>query len=206
MTRRSTELLLLGIAAVIVMIMYGMLVVISGLDLTLGNVLIPIGIIVSFLIAHFAVRKLAPSADPVILPIVLVLTGIGITFITRINEDLALRQVMWLFAGVVCMILTLILVKAVAKVANYKYTLAIAGFILLLSPLIPFIGQEIYGSRIWIGIGPFSFQPGELAKIAIALFLAGYLAHNREMLSVFTHQIGIFKLPDLRTIMPLLIM
>ena len=94
MTRRSTELLLLGIAAVIVMIMYGMLVVINGLDLTLGNVLIPVGLIVSFLIAHFAVRKLAPSADPVILPIVLVLTGIGITFITRINEELAIRQVM----------------------------------------------------------------------------------------------------------------
>lgn len=104
------------------------------------------------------------------------------------------------------MIVTLVIVKNLSRVANYKYTLMIAGFILLVSPLLPIIGQEIYGSRIWISVGPFSFQPGELAKIAIALFLAGYLAHNREMLSVFTHQIGVFKLPDLRTIMPLLIM
>ena len=206
MTRRSTELLLLGIAGVIVMIMYGMLVVNNGLELNLGNVLIPVGIIFSFLVAHFAVRKLAPSSDPVILPIVLVLTGIGITFITRLAPELALRQVMWLLAGVIFMIITLIVVKNLSKVANYKYTLMIAGFVLLLSPLIPFIGQEIYGSRIWLNIAGVSFQPGEIAKIAIALFLAGYLAHNREMLSVFTHQIGVFKLPDLRTITPLLIM
>ena len=132
--------------------------------------------------------------------------GIGITFITRLAPELALRQVMWLFAGVICMIVTLFIVKNLSKVANYKYTLMICGFVLLLSPLLPFIGKEIYGSRIWLGIGDFSFQPGELAKIAIALFLAGYLAHNREMLSVFTHQIGVFKLPDLRTITPLLIM
>lgn len=94
MSRRSTELLLLSIAAVIVMIMFGMLVVNSGLELNIQNIAVPVGIIVAFLIAHFAVRKLSPSADPVILPIVLVLTGIGITFITRLAPELALRQVM----------------------------------------------------------------------------------------------------------------
>ena len=208
MTRRSTELLLLFIAAIIVMGAYTMLIVANGgvESLSLDNILTPIGLIVAFLIAHIAVRILAPAADPVILPIVLVLTGIGITFITDLAPELALRQVMWLFAGVAFMILTLVIVKNLSKVANFKYSLMIAGFVLLLSPLIPVLGQEIYGSRIWIGFGPFSFQPGELAKICIALFLAGYLAHNREMLSVFTHQVGMFKLPDFRTIVPLLIM
>lgn len=206
MTRRGTELLLLGIAAIIVMIMYAMLLASASIDINLGSLLVPIGIIVAFVIAHFAVRKLAPEADPVILPIVLVLCGAGITFITRLAPELALRQVMWLFAGVVCMIITLIVVKNLSKVANYKYTLMVIGFILLMSPLLPIIGQEIYGSRIWIHFGPFSFQPGELAKIAIVLFLAGYLAHNREMLSIFTRKIAMFKLPDFRTIVPLLIM
>lgn len=206
MTRRSTELLLLSIAGVIVLIMYGMLIAVGDHEINFESILIPIGIIVAFLLAHFAVRKLAPDADPVILPIVLVLTGIGITFIMRLVPELALRQVMWLFAGVIFMILTLVIVKNLSKVANYKYTLMIIGFVLLLSPLIPLIGQEIYGSRIWLNIFGLSFQPGELAKIAIALFLAGYLAHNREMLSVFTQQLGMFKIPDLRTIMPLLIM
>ena len=60
----------------------------------------------------------------------------------------------------------------------------VIGLILLLSPLLPGIGNEIYGSRIWLSIGSFSFQPGEIAKIFIVLFLAGYLAQNREMLSV----------------------
>lgn len=104
------------------------------------------------------------------------------------------------------MIVTLVIVRKLSKVANYKYTLMILGFILLLSPLIPLLGQEIYGSRIWISIGGVSFQPGEIAKIAIALFLAGYLSHNREMLSVFTQKVAVFKFPDLRTIMPLIIM
>ena len=206
MTRRNTELFLLFIASIIVMIMFGMFVVNQNEPLSLENVAIPLGIIASFVVAHFAVRKLAPGADPVILPIVLVLTGLGITFITRLAPQFAMRQVMWLFAGVVCMIVTLIVVKKLSKVANYKYTLMIVGFALLLSPLIPFIGQEIYGSKIWLSIGPLSFQPGEVAKIAIVLFLAGYLAHNREMLSIFTVRIGFLKLPDLRTLMPLLIM
>lgn len=94
MSRRSTELLLLLIAGVIVLIMYGMLIAVGGHEISFESILIPIGIIAAFLLAHFAVRKLAPDADPVILPIVLVLTGIGITFITRLVPELALRQVM----------------------------------------------------------------------------------------------------------------
>ena len=104
------------------------------------------------------------------------------------------------------MITTLIAVRALHKVQNYKFTLMIVGLVLLLSPLIPLLGQEIYGSRIWLQVGPFSFQPGEVAKVAVVLFLASYLSQNREMLSVFTKQIGPFKLPDFRTIFPLLLM
>ena len=89
--------------------------------------------------------------------------------------------------------------------ANYKYTLMIVGFLLLLSPLVPGLGQEIYGSRIWLSIGSYSFQPGEIAKIVIVLFLAGYLAQNREMLSVFTWRVGPLRLPDIRTLLPLLL-
>ena len=92
------------------------------------------------------------------------------------------------------------------KLANYKYTLMLLGFVLLLSPLLPVIGTEHYGSRIWLSLGPFSFQPGEVAKIVIVLFVSGYLAANREMLSVFTWRIGPFKLPDIRTLAPLLLM
>ena len=104
------------------------------------------------------------------------------------------------------MVLVLAFVRNLDKVANYKYTLMIVGFLLLLSPLVPGLGQEIYGSRIWLSLGGFSFQPGEIAKIIIVLFLAGYLAQNREMLSVFTVRVGPFRLPDIRTLLPLILM
>ena len=70
----------------------------------------------------------------------------------------------WLFLGVVFMILVLIFIRNLDKLGNYKYTIMIAGILLLVSPLLPVIGNEIYGSRIWLSIGGFSFQPGELAK------------------------------------------
>ncbi|MEE8722583.1 MAG: FtsW/RodA/SpoVE family cell cycle protein [Eggerthellaceae bacterium] len=206
MTRRNLELLLLCIAAPLVILMFAMLALNEGETLGLKVLAVPIGIFFSFVVAHIAVRRFAPNADPAILPIVFALSGIGIAFVTRLAPDLAINQVVWLFAGVVGMILVLAFSHNLDRVGNYKYTLMLFGFLLLLSPMIPGLGQEIYGSRIWLSLGPFSFQPGEIAKIVIVLFLAGYLAENREMLSVFTWRVGPFHLPDLRTIMPVLLM
>lgn len=206
MTRRNIELVLLCVAAPIVVLLFAMLAVNQGLALNATTLGVPIGIFVAFIIAHLATRKFAPKADPAILPIVFALSGIGICFVERLAPNLAMNQVMWLFLGVAFMVLVMAFVRNLDKVANYKYTLMIVGFLLLLSPLVPGLGQEIYGSRIWLGIGKFSFQPGEIAKIAIVLFLAGYLAQNREMLSVFTWRVGPFKLPDIRTLLPLLLM
>ncbi len=206
MTRRNLELILLCIAAPLVILMFAMLVVNQGQPLNFNTLGVPIGIFAAFVVAHLAVRKLAPGADPAILPITFALSGIGIAFVTRLRPELAVGQLMWLFVGVAFLVLALLFVRNLDRLVRYKYTLMLVGFILLLSPLIPFIGQEIYGSRIWLSIGPFSFQPGELAKIAIVLFLAGYLAANREMLSVFTWRVGPFNLPDIRTLLPLLLM
>lgn len=160
----------------------------------------PIGIFAAFVVAHLAVRKLAPGADPALLPLAFGLSGIGIAFITRIAPftdapNMAQGQVIWLFVGVACMIVVLALFRNLDKIANYKYTLMLVGILLLLSPMVPGLGQEIYGSRIWLHIGGFSFQPGEIAKIVIVLFMASYLAENRELLSVFTVRMGPFHLP-----------
>ncbi len=206
MTRRNLELALLCIAAPLVILLFAMIALGEGSSLSWENLGIPVGIFIAFLIAHLAIRKLAPGADPALLPLSFALSGIGIAFVTRLAPELAMRQVMWLFFGVVCMLLVLIFLKNLDRIANYKYTLMIVGFLLLLSPLLPVVGQEIYGSRIWLNIAGISFQPGEIAKILIVLFLAGYLAQNREMLSIFTHRIGPFKIPDLATLVPLLVM
>lgn len=211
MTRRNIELVLLCVAAPIVVLLFAMIAINDGEALSINTLGVPLGIFVAFVIAHLAVRKFAPGADPALLPISFALSGIGIAFITRLaptaaNTNIAINQVMWLFLGVACMIVVLAVVRNLDKIANYKYTLMIIGFLLLLSPLLPGIGTEIYGSRIWLEIGGLSFQPGEIAKIVIVLFLAGYLAQNREMLSVFTWRVGPFRLPDIRTLLPLLLM
>ena len=206
MTRRNIELILLCVAAPLVVLLFAMLALNNGEGLSVNTLGVPLGIFAAFVLAHLSVRKWAPGADPAVLPITFALSGIGIAFVTRLAPNLATRQVMWLFLGVACMVLVLAFVRNVDKLANYKYTLLLAGFILLLSPMLPVIGHEEYGSRIWLQLGGFSFQPGELAKIFIVLFLAGYLAQNREMLSVFTWRIGPFRLPDIRTLLPLLLM
>ncbi len=206
MTRRNLELLLLIIAAPIVILLFAMLVVTGGQELSFNTLGVPIGILVAFLVAHIVIRFLAPRADPAILPIAFALSGIGIAFVTRLAPDLAVRQLMWLFLGIAVMIVVLLVVRNIDKLGRYKYTFIILGVLLLLSPMLPGIGTESSGSRIWLTIGSFSFQPGEIAKICIVIFLASYLAQNREMLSVFTWRLGPFRLPSLSTLLPLIIM
>ena len=211
MARRNIELILLLVAAPVVALLFVMIAIREGQAVDFNSLSVPIGIFASFVVAHLAVRKFAPGADPALLPIAFTLSGIGIAFITRIApfsdaSNMAQGQVMWLFLGVICMIAVLALFRNLDKVANYKYLLMLAGLFLLLSPLIPGLGQEIYGSRIWLHIGGFSFQPGEIAKVVIVLFMASYLAQNRELLSVFTIRKGPFRLPDARSLAPLIFM
>ena len=206
MKRRNIELLLLCIAAPIVIVLFSMLVLVGGQSLSFNTLGVPLGIFVAFLGCHFAVRKLAPNADPAILPITFALSGIGIAFVTRLAPEMAGRQLIWLFAGVAILILLLALIRSLDKLAEYKYTFMIIGILLLLSPMLPIVGSEVNGSRLWIQIGTFSFQPGELAKICIIIFLAGYLAQHREMLSVFSWKVGPVHLPSLATLLPLIFM
>ena len=206
MTRRNLELVLLCVAAPIVILLFAMLALNQGERLGLTSLGVPIGIFAAFIVAHISIRFLAPDADPAVLPIVFALSGVGIAFVTRLAPELAFNQVVWLFVGVAAMVIVLVFSRRVEKLANYKYTLMVIGFALLLSPLLPVVGTEIYGSRIWLSIGPLSFQPGELAKVVIVLFLASYLSANREMLSVFTWRIGPLRLPDIRTLAPMLVM
>lgn len=206
MSRRNLELLLLCVAAPIVIVLFAMLVITGGQAISFNTLGVPIGIFAAFLIAHFAIRKLAPNSDPALLPITFALSGIGIAFVTRLAPNAAPRQLIWMFAGVAMLVLVLLLVRNIDRLSSYKYTLMIVGVLLLLSPMLPGIGQEINGSRLWLSLAGFSFQPGEIAKICIVLFLAAYLAQNREMLSVFTWKVGPFNLPSLPTLIPLLAM
>lgn len=203
-TRRNTELLLLCAAALPVLLLYSMYVVNTNTELSPSTLAVPIGLFIAFAVAHIAIRFLAPGADPVILPVVFLLSGIGIAFVTRLKPEVAVNQVLWLFISVAAMVATLMLVKNLDDLASYKYTLGIAGVVLLILPMI--FGTEISGSKLWIVIGPFSFQPGEIAKILIILFLASWLAENREMLSATSRKFGPLSLPKPRMMLPLFAM
>ena len=206
-SRRTTELWLLIAAAPVMLLLFVMLLVNEGTELTVANFAVPIGLIIAFAVAHIFTRFFAPQADPGILPIAFLLAGIGICFVLRLTpEETALRQVAWLFAGIACMVLTIVFVPSIEKIAEYRYVILAIGLLLLVSPMLPGIGREYYGSRIWLSLGGLSFQPGELAKICIVLFLASYLADHREMLSTFEHGPLNIPIPHWRTMMPVIAM
>ena len=136
--------------------------------------------------AHVAVRLLAPDADGTLLPLVALLNGIGYVFIARLDPDLAALQAVWTGLAVATFVGTLVVVRRARDLDRYRYSFALLGVGLLLMPLVPGIGRTIRGARLWVTIGPINFQPGELAKVALAVFFAAYLVEKRELLASAT--------------------
>ena len=170
-------------------------------------------ILAAFALAtHLAVRFLAPYADPVLLPAVLMLNGIGLVMIYRL--DLAygpdsqlyvgFKQAAFTLLGVILMVVTLAVVRDYRKLRNYTYLSMLLAIALLLLPLAPVIGRTINGARIWIYIG-FSFQPSEVAKICLAIFFAGYLTTRRDALIQGGKSLLGMRLPRLRDLGPLVV-
>jgi cell division protein FtsW (lipid II flippase) len=209
-SRRTTELGLLVLGTLFVVGAYLLASVPEDSDIptTVGPFL---GVIVGLpLAAHFVVRRLAPNADGMLLPLASLLNGLGYVFIVRLDEakaepdGLAGLQSVWMVLGVTAFFVTLIVVRDARKLERYRYTAGFVGLVLLLLPLLPVIGREINGSRIWVSLGPVNFQPGEFAKLCLAVFFAGYLVEKRELLAV-NRAFGPIALPDPKHLGPVLI-
>ncbi|MGU3410591.1 FtsW/RodA/SpoVE family cell cycle protein [Microbacterium sp. M1A1_1b] len=165
------------------------------------------------LVMHVVLRIVAKNADPFILPVALVLNGIGIAEIYRIDVHNALtgwnaigvKQIVWTLLAMVFAILTVVLVRNHRFLQRYRYIFMFLTIVLLLLPMLPGIGQNIGGARVWIRLGPFSFQPGELAKITMALFFAGYLVSARDSLSIVGKKFLGMTFPRGRDLGPILI-
>jgi len=164
-----------------------------------------VGVIGLFFVAHVATRFLAPEADGLLLPLAGLLNGLGYVFIARLNDELAAQQAVWTFLGVGLYCVTLLLVPRSHELQHFRYLLLLFGLGLLLMPLLPIIGQTINGSRIWVRIGPVNFQPGEFAKLALAIFFASYLVDKRELFQVGTWKVGPFRLPEPKHAAPVLL-
>jgi cell division protein FtsW (lipid II flippase) len=160
---------------------------------------------VLFASAHLAVRRLAPDANPVLLPIAGLLAGLGYALVTRLAPDRAPDQGVWITLGVVLFVVTLALLRDVRVLDRYRYTALVFGIGLLFLPLVPGIGYAVNGSQLWVRLGPVNFQPGEFAKILLVVFFASYLAENRELLAIPTRRIAGMGIPYARHFGPMLL-
>ena len=172
------------------------------------------GLVVLSVGMHVVLRWRAPYADPVILPVVVALNGLGLAMIYRIDvayeareryHGFAERQLTWTAISMVLAAVVLVALRDHRTLRRYTYTAMVAGLALLVLPLAPVIGRTINGARIWIHVGPASFQPAELAKIALAVFFAGYLVTNRDTLALAGPKLFGLQLPRARDLGPILL-
>jgi cell division protein FtsW (lipid II flippase) len=162
---------------------------------------------------HVAQRFVARDADPLILPIVTLLNGLGIAMIHRLDlsfgltgwEANATRQMVWTAIATVVAIGVIVIVRNHRVLQRYRYVWMLVGVVLLMLPLVPFIGVTINGARLWVDLGFVSFQPGEIGKIALALFFAGYLVTARDSLSVVGKRLFGVTWPRIKDLGPILV-
>jgi len=219
-TRRGTELALLVFALAISLLAYtavGLAVDgripsgVAGYGAGLGGL---------FLLAHLMVRRFALYADPLIVPCVALLNGLGLVMVRRLDfaeaEDVRLGlqrtasadaplQLVWTALGIIVFCAVLLVVRDHTRLARYSYTCAALGIVLLLLPNLPVVGREINGARLWVRLGPVQVQPSEVAKLALMVFFASYLVAKRDVLSLASHRVMGLDLPRGRDLGPVLL-
>ncbi|MEJ5914588.1 FtsW/RodA/SpoVE family cell cycle protein [Pseudokineococcus sp. 1T1Z-3] len=208
-TGRGVELLLLVLAVGVAALSYGLVGV--GVEGTWSDGVLWYGggFAVLALLVHVVVRLRAPYADPTLLPVAVALNGLGLAMIHRLDladgSAQAPRQLLWSAIGVAAATLVVALLTDHRHLRRYTFVAMVASLVLLLLPLLPVLGQTINGARIWIAVGPLSFQPGEIAKITLAVFFAGYLVTARDTLSLAGRKVLGLQLPRGRDLGPILV-
>ncbi|MFF3642901.1 FtsW/RodA/SpoVE family cell cycle protein [Streptomyces sp. NPDC002564] len=220
-SRRNTELALLAFAVVIPLFAY--VNVGLALDGKLPSGMLGYGVGLGLLAAvgHLVVRKFAAYADPLLLPLATLLNGLGLVVIWRLDQSEKLqnlakaqfgafsasapKQLMYSAIGIALFVGVLLLLKDHRILQRYTYISMVGALVLLLLPLVPGIGQNINGAKIWIHIGGFSIQPGEFAKIVIAVFFAGYLMVKRDALALASRRFMGLYLPRGRDLGPIIV-
>src|SRR5690554_3239171 len=165
--------------------------------------------------AHLVLRRFAPSADPVLLPAVFAINGVGLAMIRRVDfaydeyrgRETAFgdAQIGWTVAGVVLAVVAIVVIRDHRMLRRFTYTAGVVGLALYILPLIPGLGTTINGARIWINVFGRSFQPGEFAKIALVVFFAGFLVTNRDTLNLAGPKFLGIRFPRPRNMGPLLL-
>jgi cell division protein FtsW (lipid II flippase) len=159
------------------------------------------------LAAHVAIRLTLPHADPYLFPLVAVLASVGVVMVYRINPVLARQQAQWMVVGLGLFVATILALRrrGVAVLERYRYTIAAAGIAMTILPRLPGIGEQVNGAYLAIHVGSVSFQPAELAKVAIVIFLASYLRDNRQILVTAGRRVLGLTIPPMKQFGPMLI-
>ena len=206
--RANTELGLLVLALIVCLVAYALVGLAREPRLPAGMAVYG-GILAGIALGtHLFTRRVAPGADPLLFPLAFILNGLGLVMIRRIDyaqgSELAPAQTVWTIVGVTLLILTLLFMRDYELLDRYRYLIGIAAIVLLLMPLLPLVGQNINGARLWIRFAGFQIQPGEFAKLGLAIFFASYLAENRQLLTVATNRVGPLMVPPARAFGPVL--
>ncbi|KUN24286.1 cell division protein FtsW [Streptomyces antibioticus] len=214
-SRRNTELALLVFAVVIPVFAYANVGLAINDELPAGLLSYGLGLGLLAGVGHLAVRKFAPYADPLLLPLATLLNGLGLVVIWRLDQskrlsanypDAAPRQLLYSALGVALLVAVLIFLKDHRVLQRYTYISMAGAMLLLVLPLIPGISAPTYGAKIWIKIpGLGTLQPGEFAKIALAVFFAGYLMVKRDALALASRRFMGLYLPRGRDLGPILV-
>lgn len=206
--RRRNERRLLVPAVLLVLLAYLLLGWSQSSEVPAGLAGFGAVLVIAAVIGHLTIRRVAPFADPILLPSALLLNGLGLVFVRRIDfaegTDLGTAQALWTLVGILAFAATLAAVRSHRALGRYHYTLGLVTILLLLTPLLPVIGREINGARLWLRVGSMTFQPGEIAKLTMVAFLAGYLERKRALLAVATNRVGPLLLPAGRHLAPVL--
>jgi len=174
--------------------------VVNNVSLTYGAIFLGL-----CLAAHVVLRFTLPYADPYLFPLFAVLACFGLVMIYRIDEKLAREQAQWFVIGLGLFAATIILLRDYRALERYRYTVAAVGIGMLLLPRLPGIGSQVNGAYLGVRLGPLTFQPAEVAKIAIIVFLASYLRDTRQLLVIGARRVAGVTIPPLKHFGPLLI-
>jgi cell division protein FtsW (lipid II flippase) len=174
----------------------------SSLSLTYGALFLGL-----CLIAHVAIRFTLPHADPYLFPLGAMLASVGIVMIYRINPSLARQQAQWMVLGLVLFVASIVWLKraGIGVLERYRYTIAAVGIGMTVLPRLPGIGGQVNGAYLDIHLGSISFQPAELAKVAIVVFLASYLRDNRQILVTAGRRVLGVTIPPMKQFGPMLL-
>jgi cell division protein FtsW (lipid II flippase) len=184
MSTRNRELANLFVVAIITGLGFASVYIARQDVVSTGSLSYALFFFALYLAAHLIARVAVPQADPYLLPMAALLTAIGVTEIYRLDPDDAFRQGLWIVVGVAAFAGTLLALRHdYRRLESYKYLFGLTAVGLLFLPALPVIGQRINGARLWVHVGGIQFQPGELAKIMLIVFLAGYLREKREVLA-----------------------